>query len=273
MGRTPRRPAAAAWRTPVHAAGRSPRHAVLTSRMPMLAYGDARVTRRRHNRHRHRHHRGQGGSRRRGRSRDRAGADSAPASGAGSRPAGARRRRGVAAGSVGGTGPAGARPEVRAVAVAAMVPSLTAVDAAGRPVTPGLLYGDGRGRVPGAERTGPAAAGGGRGRRVSALDGRRSARRGRILAGAGGGQPRSGGRGGDRLRHGRHGVPPVRRDRLEPDGMRRARRDRRADAAGGDDRSGGRAGARDRRCAGDRRYRRACASRSWPAPITTARCW
>jgi xylulokinase len=43
-----------------------------------------------------------------------------------------------------------ARPEVRAVAVAAMVPSLTAVDAAGRPVTPGLLYGDGRGRVPSA---------------------------------------------------------------------------------------------------------------------------
>jgi xylulokinase len=51
-----------------------------------------------------------------------------------------------------------ARPEAppqaggtpRAVAVAAMVPSLTAVDAAGRPVTPGLLYGDARGRVPAA---------------------------------------------------------------------------------------------------------------------------
>lgn len=40
-------------------------------------------------------------------------------------------------------------PDVRAVAVSAMVPSLTAVDAAGRPLTPGLLYGDGRGRVPG----------------------------------------------------------------------------------------------------------------------------
>jgi xylulokinase len=39
------------------------------------------------------------------------------------------------------------RPDARAVAVSAMVPSLTAVDAAGRPVTPGLLYGDGRGRV------------------------------------------------------------------------------------------------------------------------------
>src|SRR5438477_3511581 len=34
----------------------------------------------------------------------------------------------------------------RAVAVSAMVPSMTAVDDAGRPVLPGLLYGDGRGR-------------------------------------------------------------------------------------------------------------------------------
>ena len=42
-------------------------------------------------------------------------------------------------------------PDVRAVAVSAMVPSLTAVDAAGGPLTPGLLYGDARGRVPGAD--------------------------------------------------------------------------------------------------------------------------
>ncbi|MCV7409137.1 xylulose kinase [Mycobacterium florentinum] len=40
-------------------------------------------------------------------------------------------------------------PEPRAVAVSAMVPSLTAVDAAGRPFMPGLLYGDERGRVDG----------------------------------------------------------------------------------------------------------------------------
>jgi xylulokinase len=40
--------------------------------------------------------------------------------------------------------------EARAVAVSAMVPSLTAVDSAGRPITPGLLYGDSRGRVPSA---------------------------------------------------------------------------------------------------------------------------
>ena len=39
------------------------------------------------------------------------------------------------------------RPDARAVAVSAMVPSLTAVDADGIPVTPGLLYGDSRGRV------------------------------------------------------------------------------------------------------------------------------
>jgi sugar (pentulose or hexulose) kinase len=45
----------------------------------------------------------------------------------------------------------GLRPEARAVAVSAMVPSLTAVDAAGMPLTPGLLYGDERGRVPGAD--------------------------------------------------------------------------------------------------------------------------
>jgi xylulokinase len=39
------------------------------------------------------------------------------------------------------------RPDAKAVAVTAMVPSLTAVDLAGQPVTPGLLYGDGRGRT------------------------------------------------------------------------------------------------------------------------------
>src|SRR5204863_9410895 len=37
--------------------------------------------------------------------------------------------------------------DVKGVSVAAMVPSLTAVDAAGDPVAPGLLYGDERGRA------------------------------------------------------------------------------------------------------------------------------
>jgi xylulokinase len=39
-----------------------------------------------------------------------------------------------------------ARPDALAAAVSAMVPSLTAVDSEGRPITPGLLYGDARGR-------------------------------------------------------------------------------------------------------------------------------
>jgi xylulokinase len=39
---------------------------------------------------------------------------------------------------------------VKAVAVSSMVPSMAAVDSAGRALTPGLLYGDARGRVPGA---------------------------------------------------------------------------------------------------------------------------
>jgi xylulokinase len=42
------------------------------------------------------------------------------------------------------------RRDAKAVAVTAMVPSLTAVDDSGEPVTPGLLYGDSRGRSAGA---------------------------------------------------------------------------------------------------------------------------
>ena len=45
--------------------------------------------------------------------------------------------------------------EIRAVAVSAMVPSLTAVESSGTPLTPGLLYGDGRGRLPDALRQQP----------------------------------------------------------------------------------------------------------------------
>ncbi len=52
--------------------------------------------------------------------------------------------------------------DAQAIAVAAMVPSLTAVDQRGRPVTAGLLYGDGRGRrgSPAAGNGGPADEGG-----------------------------------------------------------------------------------------------------------------
>ena len=48
-----------------------------------------------------------------------------------------------------------ARPGARAVAVTAMVPSLTAVDDTGLPQTPGLLYGDARGRSAGAGQASP----------------------------------------------------------------------------------------------------------------------
>lgn len=57
----------------------------------------------------------------------------------------------------GAGGSRGGDSDVRAVAVSAMVPSLTAVDATGHPVAPGLLYGDARGTgEPGAD---PAASG------------------------------------------------------------------------------------------------------------------
>ncbi|WP_077090360.1 xylulokinase [Mycobacterium rhizamassiliense] len=46
-------------------------------------------------------------------------------------------------------------PDVRAVAVSAMVPSLTAVDSTGTAITPGLLYGDERGRPSEAAKGGP----------------------------------------------------------------------------------------------------------------------
>jgi xylulokinase len=46
-----------------------------------------------------------------------------------------------------------ARPDAAAVAVSAMVPSLTAVDSGGHPITPGLLYGDSRGRAVGPHST------------------------------------------------------------------------------------------------------------------------
>ena len=45
--------------------------------------------------------------------------------------------------------------DVKAVGLAAMVPSMTAVDRRGRPLTPGLLYGDARGRGAGDEKGGP----------------------------------------------------------------------------------------------------------------------
>lgn len=51
------------------------------------------------------------------------------------------------------------RDRIRGVSVAAMVPSLAAVDAAGQPLTVGLLYGDERGRAPGQSTGSPAETG------------------------------------------------------------------------------------------------------------------
>ena len=53
-----------------------------------------------------------------------------------------------------------ARPDALAVAVSAMVPSLTAVDSGGHPITPGLLYGDSRGPLVGTDTAESPATGG-----------------------------------------------------------------------------------------------------------------
>ena len=70
------------------ATGQSRGHEV-RSRLLMLAYGGARVTRSGHNRHRHRHHRGQGGGRRRRRSGGGQDTNSAPVADTGAGPPGA----------------------------------------------------------------------------------------------------------------------------------------------------------------------------------------
>ena len=141
--------------------------------------------------------------------------------------------------------------DVRGVSVAAMVPSLTAVDDDGIPVQPGLLYGDERARA--------------RGRRV----GRHEPGRARRAAGL----PRLGAQGGARCAWllagaGRRQPRPVRRRRVRHDD----RRDRAPVL-----RLLQRLGRRDRR--GVRRARRADAARRpdrmemWPARRrrTTAR--
>jgi xylulokinase len=55
------------------------------------------------------------------------------------------------------------RGEPRAVAVSAMMPSVAAVDASGRPLGPGLLYGDSRGQGPAQVSDGGAGEAGARG--------------------------------------------------------------------------------------------------------------
>ena len=79
--------------------------------------------------------------------------------------------------------------DVRGVSVAAMVPSLTAVDEQGTPLTPGLLYGDERGRT-GVAR-GRCRRRVGRIPRVRALAARDGADGARVLARAVGREPRA----------------------------------------------------------------------------------
>ena len=182
----------------------------------MLAYGDARVTRRGDNRHRHRNDRGQGGGRRRARPRRREDPHSTRA--AGSRPGQTRtrRRRGMAPWAVDRHRKAGAPRRARC-----------------------RRLGDGavanrRRRRRGSAHVGPAVrrqprlggyrdGGHGfhdrRGGAVPAVDGARSARCRGLLACLRGGQLRVGRRSHDRLRHRVHHASAVRRDGVERGGM------------------------------------------------------
>ena len=141
----------------------------------------------RHRRYRHRDVVGEGGRRRRRRQRRRAGAH--PARLPRAEPVAVRARRGGSRGIAARSARSrrSATCEPRAVSVAAMVPSLTAVDDAGVPCAPGLLYGDERGHQ---QRCG-AAVRAGRARAVPALARRRAARRARLLDGAGRREPRA----------------------------------------------------------------------------------
>ena len=107
-------------------------------------------------RDRHRHDVGEGARGRRRRSGGGPQPRRPPAPGDPCRRAGPRRRCGLAArgarGARGLTDTGGSNPtasqeplDIRGVDVAAMVPSLCAVDGDGRPISPGLLYGDERG--------------------------------------------------------------------------------------------------------------------------------
>ena len=146
------------------------------------------------------------------------------------------------------------RPDAAAVAVTAMVPSLTAVDVPGPAADAGpAVRGQPRpvGHRPRHRASCPV-------RRSSSCAGRRGgARRPRVLARDRGGQPCAGGRGDDRQRHRQHRLSVVRRHRLEREGLRRLRCDTgrrmpRVEMTG----VGGGPGARHRRRAGGRRGRR-----------------
>ena len=236
----------------------------------MLAYGDARVTRRGHNRHRHRHHRRQSGGRRRGWPGGRAGTHPARVAGADAGPAGAQRRRGVAARPAGGAATTGA-PRCRG----------------GRGFGDGAVADRGRRRRP-SDHAGAAL------RRQPGPGGRE-----RIPA-----SPFPVGEAAEFLRWtaaqapdaaGYWPAPAVANYALAGEavvdfptaytasplfdgswnaaGVCRARCDGRPDAAGRGTRRGGRAAARIPAPCWRSAPSTRCASRWWPAPTTTATCW
>ena len=94
------------------------------------------------------------------------------------------------------------------VSVAAMVPSLTAVDADGIPCAPGLLYGDERGAAARATRSRAESSG------ASSAGSRRRSRRARLLARAGRRQLRALRRAGDEHDRGGARLPAVQLGRL-----------------------------------------------------------
>ena len=133
-----------------------------------------------------------------------------------------------------------------------MVPSLTAVDATGTPITPGLLYGDGRGRAGTVVADGPFPVG------EAAEFLRWTAAQAPDAAGywpapAVANYALAGERGG-RLSDRLHRIAVVRRRRLERGSLRGARRDDTTDAAGGG--AGRRGGTGGQRGAGRRGHRR-----------------
>ena len=143
------------------------------------------------------------------------------------------------------------QPDVRAVCVAAMVPSMTAVDRRGIAARAGPALRRRAGphrqqRQPGRER---------RGAGLPELAGARAPRGPRLLARAGGRQLRAVGRGGARHRLRVHDPSAVHRAEWDAARARRGRRARRAAAAHREHGGGGRQGRR--RAARGRHHRRA----------------
>ena len=167
-----------------------------------------------------------------------------------------------------------ARP-LRGVSVAAMVPSLTAVDDDGEPLLPGLLYGDERGRAVWRGRPGTRSRAASSASSSGGWSTQRPTRHG-LLARAGRGQSRARRRGGARHVDRGDRVARCSTARVGRSARHRRRRARRAVPAPRADRLGG-----GRAFGSARRTGAALASGCidalrradrWPAPTTTATC-